>query len=292
MDRSIFVGIDGAATGRAAMRWAMTRAARLGMRVVMVHVVDDEWGGFGERSLPEIHPETDELVAAELANARAFAPQVAVETKVLTGDPMVELAAASRYAEMVVVGTHKTGFLYGHAFGSRSIQLAAMSWCPIAVIPEYVSASRHSVMVGLAGTEASDAALRFAVKEALSLEQELVIVHATEDAMPLSGQSRIDAQDLLIVAEAQATETARELGLSGNVRVWRIGNTASRALVDGGSTGQLLVIGSTRRRGRELTTLGPVCHDVLMNISTPTVVIHSDSVDHAANPVEEESRTR
>jgi nucleotide-binding universal stress UspA family protein len=292
MDRSIFVGIDGAATGRAAVRWAMTRAGRLGLRVILVHVVDDEWGGFGERSLPEIHPEIGELVAAELVFAHSVEPKVAVETTVLIGDPMVELAAASRDAEMVVVGTHKTGFLHGRAFGSRSIQLAAMSWCPIAVIPEYVSDTRHSVMFGLAGTAASDAALRFAVQEAMSLEQELVIIHATEDSMPASGQSRVDAQDMLIVAEAQATETARTLGLTGQVRIWRIGITASRALVDAGSTGQLLVIGSTRRRGRELSTLGPVCHDVLMNISSPTIVVHSDSVEPASTPIEEESRTR
>ena len=40
---------------------------------------------------------------------------------------------------------------------------------------------------------------------------------------------------------------------------------------------ELLVIGSSRRHGAQMAALGPVSHDVLLNIAGPTLVVHGDT---------------
>ena len=52
MSGMILVGVDGASAGRAAISWAVRRAASLDSRIVLVHVVDDEWGMIGEGLRP------------------------------------------------------------------------------------------------------------------------------------------------------------------------------------------------------------------------------------------------
>lgn len=281
MDQRILVGVDGSAASRAAIRWALSRAALSRGPVTLVHVVDDEWGAMGERDLGELHPSLA-LVEAELAYALSIGSPVNVETGILTGDPMVELAEASRTAALVVVGTHKTGFIHGRIFGSRSLRLVAMAWCPVAVIPESSFDDRHGVVVGVDDSDAGRAAVVFAAGEAEDGGEDLTLLRATrESSGTLSGERTAQVLDA-------AVRLARDSGADGAVRTRVIRRTPAESLVDSAASAKLLVIGSSRRRGTELSALGPVCHDVLLNIPGPTVVVHGDMASIA---IPEKGRT-
>ncbi len=268
MEQAIIVGVDGTSAGRAAVNWAVTRAARQGLPIELVHVVDDEWGAVGERDLFELRPHAAELVDSSFSLATSLAASlgvvVPIHSAILIGDPMVELAQRSRTAAMVVVGTHKTGYFHGRALGSRSLQLAAMAWAPVAVIPESSTSLRKGIIVGLDDTDAGKAAVTFGAAESATSGEPLVFIHA-KDGAPRSTPTP---------SQWSASEVAAAAGVAQPVRTREITRPAAEALIDAALLASVLVIGSSRRRGAELSALGPVSHDVLMNISGPTIVVH------------------
>jgi nucleotide-binding universal stress UspA family protein len=282
MTAKILVGIDGSSPSRAAVRWAVTRAAATASAVTLVQVLDDEWGIIGAEMLAEVERGAIRLVDAEADYARSLIPGVPIAVTRLRGDPMIELAIASLDAELVVVGTHKTGFLHGRAFGSRSLQLAASAHSPVAVIPEAFSSLGHGVVVGIDDSSASHAALAFGADEAERGGQELVLVRAWK--LPdLHG----DHTGALSAAEARQQASAERLMMDAVtavhashpalvVRCRSMRRAAAEALVDASTTANLLVIGSSRRHGVEQNALGSVSHDVLLNLAIPTLIVHGD----------------
>ncbi len=274
MDGTILVGVDGSSACRAAIRWAVHRAASVGSRIELVHVVDDEWGMVGEQSIAELHPSSQDLVESDAAFARSVDSAVIVTTRVLFGDPMVELGVASREVDLVVVGTHKTGFLHGRAFGSRSLQLAATAWCSVAVIPEGSRADRHGIVAGIDDSDAARAA------EANREHEELILLRAWTTAAHGTGDDEATqrrARDALDALGCEAVTLAHEAGDGILVRTRTLRRPAAEALVDAGVSAELLVIGSSRRHGARMSALGPVSHDVLLNIAGPTLVVHGDA---------------
>jgi nucleotide-binding universal stress UspA family protein len=286
MNGMILVGVDGTSACHAAISWAVRRAVSFDSHIVLVHVVDDEWGMIGGQSISELHPSADALVGNDSIFARSVDPTVSVTTRVLLGDPMVELGVASREADLVVIGTHKTGFLHGQAFGSRSLQLAATAWCPVAVIPEVSTIGRHGIVAGIDDSEAGRAAVRFAAIEAHRAHEELILLRAWNssafgtgaDAQAADARAR-HAHEAL---GSQSVALARSVGNDLLVRTRTLRRPAAEALVDAGMSAELLVIGSSRRHGAQMSALGPVGHDVLLNIAGPTIVVHGDTVADAA----------
>lgn len=282
MNGMILVGVDETSACRAAIRWGMQRAAFLQSHVMLLHVVDDEWGLIGEQSISELHPAADQLVQENAAFARSIDPTVTVTTRVVVGDPMTELGVASRGVDMVVVGTHKTGFLHGRAFGSRSLQLAARACCPVAVVPEGSTAERHGIVAGIDASDAGRAAVRCAAIEAQRTGVELILIRAwtakaVGTAAYVEGADQ-RAQQMLDVLIKDAVAVARSAGDNLLVRTRTLRRPAAEALVDAGMTAELLVIGSSRRHDAQMSALGPVSHDVLLNISGPTLVVHGDTL--------------
>ncbi|TXN28967.1 universal stress protein [Lacisediminihabitans profunda] len=287
MERTILAGIDGSSPSRSALTWTMRRAAATGAGVLLVHVVDDEWGMIGTLALEEIHRSARELVEAESEFARSLEPTVPVTSEVLRGDPMVELASASARSELVVVGTHKTGFLHGRAFGSRSLQLAASAQAPVAIIPESSVRNRRGIVAGVDDSTAGWAAVRFAAAEAERTGQDLTLVRSWR--LP---QLRLDPDDRTLQHEklvhaaveqmmADAVSLAKEHCVTVSVKSRTMRRTPAEALIEASTSARLLVIGSSRRHGLAQRALGPVSHDVLLNLAGPTLVVHGDQdADH------------
>lgn len=274
----ILIGIDGSMPSRAAVKWSIRRAASTGEDVVLAHVVDDEWGTVSYRLLEEVRVEAETLVATEAAFARSIDTGVSVTTTLREGNPMWELIAAAEGADIVVVGTHKTGFIRGRVFGSRSLQLAGGSPVPVAIIPESPARSRRGVVVGVNESAASRAAIAFGANEAHRLGEELILVgawagadetEANEARKQRNAFVRSRIERVLVEARATITRAHEEL----HVRVREVNRPAAEALVDAAASATMLVIGSSRRQGAP-TTLGSVTHDVLINLAAPTVVVH------------------
>ena len=135
MPDRILVGIDGSLASRAAVIWALERARSIRTGVVLLIVVDDEWGAVGERAIAELRETAEGVAVRELEFARERAGSVEVTAAIAVGAPMLVLASEASAFESVVIGTHKVGTFHGHALGSRGLQLAAVSPVPTMVVP-------------------------------------------------------------------------------------------------------------------------------------------------------------
>ncbi|QHC66672.1 universal stress protein [Rathayibacter sp. VKM Ac-2759] len=269
MTPHLLVGVDGSSPSRAAARWAGERAAALGRGVLLLHVLDDEWGGVGHDVAEDLQRRAEATLEEERGRLLALHPGLAVEVRSVHGNPMDELAECSRSAAMVVVGTHRTGFVRGRVVGSRSLQLAAAADVPVAVVPELLGRHRHGVVVGLDESAASRAALEFALDECLRARGELTLLRAEPRDAP-SGDLVSDPVLLAAVATARA-----ELPDGVFLRARLTRRDPAESLLDAGRGADILVVGSSRRVGAARWTLGHVSHDVLLNLTGPTVVVHA-----------------
>lgn len=265
MTGEICVGVDGSLAARAALEWAADRAAAVGLSLVLVFVVDDEWGSVGSSARAELSENAEKVVEDELAFIRAAAPTVEARALVGEGNPMLTLAAASHGAELTVVGTHKTGFFQGRAFGSRSLQLAASAESPIAVIPQVPNRARRGVALGVDPTTPEDGAITFAAREAARLRTDLTLLHSTWPK-PLTEVFSHAVFDATMVA-------VRECAPGLALRPRLVDVPAAEALADLSRSMSLVVVGRPKREGAGGRGLGTVAHDLLLNQAGPVVIV-------------------
>jgi nucleotide-binding universal stress UspA family protein len=272
MDRNITVGVDGSAASRAAMRWSMARAASRGRDVTLVHVIDPHWLELPEHSRAEFDSAVADFMAGEVALARAMQPGVPVSGSSAVGEPISVLAATR--TDLLAVGTHKTGYLRGRAFGSRGTQLATAP-VDLAVIPESSTSSRSGIVVAVDDSESGRAALHFGVNEAEQTGNSLTLVRAWWNfgpEQPPSAKHDFEAH-LCRAAEAlvtEATESVRALndGLKVFPRV--VHRPHGQGVLEVAAGADLLVIGAPLQPGIPAS----IALDALVNIGGPTVILH------------------
>jgi nucleotide-binding universal stress UspA family protein len=284
MNNNIRVGIDGSECSRAALRWSASRITVSGAAsrgtVTLVHVVDDDWGMMGSRNMEALREDGRALAAREAKYARSLAPDLGFEIEVRLGNPMWELIATSAGAVMTVVGTHKTGFIQGRIFGSRSLQLAAAARSHVAVIPQSFPHDGRGVVVGVDDTRAGQAALCFGAEEAKRTQQPLVLVRASRPSKHVNEGDSSAADDQEHAARnalrqlSAAEAAARSIFPTGDMRSRHVHRPPAEALLDASGQASLLVIGGSRRTGEDRMVLGSVSHDVLLNLAGPTIVVH------------------
>ncbi|UAJ77818.1 universal stress protein [Leifsonia sp. ZF2019] len=297
--RQYVVGVDGSVPARAATRWAVASARRDHVPVTLVHVADDEWGAVGNRLIDEVDAGAQKLLADDVAYARSLGGNVEVRGELRRGSPMAELASASAPKTMIVVGTHKTGFHYGRAFGSRSLQLANLVVGPLAVIPEAASRLRRGVVVGVDDTPAGRAALDLASDLACENQCELLAVRSSEARSPLDStpadeprdeeardeeardEEARDEEARGVLAAAVARARARQPRIEIRSRVVR--RPPGAALNEFARGAALLVVGDSRRTLAQPGGLGSVAYDVLLNLTSPTLVVHAIATEDASS---------
>ncbi|RQX02263.1 universal stress protein [Micromonospora inaquosa] len=134
----LLAGVDGSPGSLLALQYALEQAADRG---VPLHVIR-AWTPPTPRWSPPNLDQRD-ITAAEkaaldelLAGWQEKYPDVEVTTEVVADNPSRVLAKASRYAQLVVVGSRGRGGFRGLLLGSVSQQLLHHSHCPVAVIRE------------------------------------------------------------------------------------------------------------------------------------------------------------
>ena len=256
---TIRVGVDGSGPSRAAVTWAAKRAASDDRRLVLVHVLDGEWGQLGRGFAEDESDAAAEVLSGAVELARRFAPEGSTSTSVLEGSIAWVLAASAESGDLLVVGTHKTGYLTGRALATRSIVVASMAESSVAVIPDTSVSGRRGVVVGVVGGTAWQAAVTWGANEATRLGNELSLVHATAGD---DGHA--------ILADAAALAASIHPALVIRRRISR--RRASEALLDASRSAGLLVLGRTRVDTARAGFLGSTTHEVLLNINAPVVV--------------------
>lgn len=274
----IVVGVDGSAPSRAAVTWACGEAAALDVALTVAHVVDDDWSTIGSWMLEELRADAARLVERESESARKLAPELTVDALVLHGRPIAELARLSHANTLLVVGTHKSGFHYGRASGAKSLQLANLAAGPIAVVPESTVRFRNGIVVGVDLSPTGLEAIDLAAAEAARRGAELTLVRASTGATPSElldderqdWRARIDQTARRVLASG--LERARKTCPDATIRSRVVRRPAGAALNEAARTAELLVIGASRRHERP-GSLGSVAYDVLLNLTSPVVVV-------------------
>ena len=246
MSASIIVGIDGSGPSRAAFAWSLTRAASIGAEIVAVHCIEE---GSDSRG-PEILEET-------VGAARTAARAVEIRSELVHGAAPWELAAVAHPGDLLVVGTHKTGYLNGRVLGTRSVIVASVAPCSVVVVPDATPTGRTGILVGVAADGASDAAVLAGAREAARLGEDLTLLHCTDS--PQTGRTAL--------ADAVALVATVAPGLEVRSRLSR--RRPAEALLDASRSASLLVVGSSRRG---MDHLGSVAYEVLLNINTTVMV--------------------
>ena len=141
----IIVGVDGSGHSHHALGWAMHEAALRHAPLTVMTVCPSParpatmsfWGlptlpegGFNEDHARRAVQEAVDKAASEFSGTP---PEVTVT--VARGEPTEELVAASRDADMLVVGSRGSGGFAKLRLGSVSSQVVHHASCPVVVIP-------------------------------------------------------------------------------------------------------------------------------------------------------------
>ena len=141
----IIVGVDGSDHSRRALSWAIQEAERRNIPLTVLTVHPDQvrpatgiyW------ALPD-YPVSSADLELTRQEVREWAEKVASQigaaageftVTVVLGDPARQLIAASRDADLLVVGSRGAGPVAQHLMGSVSSKVAHHAACPVVVIP-------------------------------------------------------------------------------------------------------------------------------------------------------------
>lgn len=273
----IMVGVSGSTAGHPAIGWAIRHAHHRGLEVELVHIVDITWNTVPPEWAESALLAAEEALRGEAERARLIDPSVAVHPTVLIGSPTHQLAEHAREAELLVVGTHPRRSVGDLVLSSRAARIAAAASCPVAVIPDDADQGT-GVVVGVDGSEASQAAVAFAAAEADRAGELLTAIYAWSAPEPWGVDesewpaSPVD-EDRRLLAEAIAGLADQYPDLQ--VRSEVIGARPLRALYAAGVGARMLVVGSHGKHGFSKALLGSVSEDVVLSMPCPVVVVRA-----------------
>jgi nucleotide-binding universal stress UspA family protein len=296
MSYTIMVAVDGEPDHRAALDWAAARAARDGARLELVHVIERAWGDNTEEPSRLLVLAVTSLLDAEkqiaLHHAREVlerrpvaagaaatsAPEgadIEVSTRYCYGHIGPELAAVSRDADLLVIGTPAEADRRRAFAGSLAVRVAAVAECPVAAVPHGWVETGSGVVVGVDGELQTESAVEFAAAEAEKLGEPLTVACAGYVANPLLAglvpEISLGDRRERVAAEAAALAKERHPGVTVFTDV--LDTAPSRGLVAEADGARMLVIGTHDRHGMQRLMLGSVGHDILLNVRTPVVVV-------------------
>jgi nucleotide-binding universal stress UspA family protein len=285
MGKEIVVGINGSARSDAALAWALQRAARDKLPVIVVHAVDDRWVSPDFQYHQIVREAGLDLLRQAQANARDLAPDVEVDIQLRRGSGGSVLREVSKNAALVVVGGHDKFWMDGGPMTDRALQVVSASECPVAVIAEAPAAGATGVVVGVDGSRESLQAVAMAAAEADLGGDELTVVLGfrtparwLEKQRPSSGlAASIMEENRIVLAESVAGLGEKYPDLVVHQRL-ETDTEPAKALVAIAAGARLLVIGSHGRGGFSRTVIGSTAHAVLLNVPCPTIVtrLHKD----------------
>jgi len=133
----IVIGMDGSESSRQALHWAVAQAKVTGatLEAVMAWAPPLPWGRtptFPAGQDPE--EETRKLLAEEVESVLGPHGAHEIQETVVQGQPAPALIAASRNADLLVVGSRGHGAFSGTLLGSVSRHCVTNATCPVVVV--------------------------------------------------------------------------------------------------------------------------------------------------------------
>lgn len=143
--RTVVVGVDGSAGGRAALRWAAHEADRHGDRLEVITV----WHGAITTYAPlpwsvvDCEPTARATLSAEVGAVLGDYPILDVHRVIAEGPVGPALIRRAERARLLVVGTRGHRWLGRILSGSMSHFCATHAPCPVVVVPEHGDPMLH-----------------------------------------------------------------------------------------------------------------------------------------------------
>ena len=284
---TILVGVDRSTESGNALRWAAREAQ---LREATLEVVL-AWGYLNQyHGRSRFEPFYDEA-AAERGLRRFVSAELpesdlsGLHLRAIDGFAAEELVAASAQADLLVVGPRGRGGFLGLRLGSVTHRCLSDAGCPVAVVhgaPVRAAGEPETVTVGIDGTEASRAALEWAVDEAACRGARLSVVHAWLDPAPTTPASSAAVGTGVFEAEARR-RVDRELagldpyldasGLAEAPDVRVVFGSPGAVLLDAAGRSDLVVVGSRRLGAVQRLLLGSVAAEVARHATCPVVAV-------------------
>jgi nucleotide-binding universal stress UspA family protein len=258
----VVVGIDRSACAQEALAWAAADAAARKTRLTVASVVDlPQLGGvpLSVEQLGAARQAAQSTVDAAVARVRDSVPGVAVEGRVLTGNPAAELLRLADGADAVVVGSHGTSELTALLIGSVGTQVAEHARGPAMVIRSRPTAG--PVVVAIDNSPHSDAALEYGFAYADRHGLPLVAVHV---------QTRIRAEAARTAAQSVGRWAEKYPDVAARTDV--VEGAAVHQLTEASRTASLIVVGTRGHGGLAGMLLGSVSHGLLRHAHCPVVI--------------------
>jgi nucleotide-binding universal stress UspA family protein len=271
--KPIVAATDGSEHSLQAVEWAAAEAVLRGTRLRIVsaaaalpRMAAGPSGSDVGNVSDILHRNRDQALDAAAARAAAAAPDLAIDTDIISGAPAEAVADSGSGALMLVVGSRGAGAFSALVFGSVSRYVSSHAPCPVVVIRDAPAAPQHHVAVGLGDMDTCAEALTFAFEEAALRKASLTVIHAWE------------------TPPVDEEEVGQQLG--GFLDSWRskypdvkvsqdvVHGHPARALVGLSARADLLVIG---RHAAHAGRPGPgaVRHAVLDHAHGPVVTVPS-----------------
>ena len=181
--RPVVVGVDGSEESLRAVEWAAVEADRHGapLRIVSAPAMPPRmWASDpATQGVAKILGAAPRRALGEaITRAREVAPDLLVDTDLLTGQPALMVTGSGSGALLLVVGARGAGGFAAMLLGSVSRYAAMHASCPVVVVREETSVVHREVVVGIRDPHDTTATLSFAFEEAALRKAALVAVHA------------------------------------------------------------------------------------------------------------------
>lgn len=292
-DGAIVVGYDGSDGGREALDFAVDSGRLYKLPVEVVHAwlpspPPGRFAGYSGPRVEDLRSSGEAVLSTALDHARSSGAEVEVRGTLAEGTASAMLLDAAGEARLLVVGSRGLGGFGGLLLGSTSTQVATHAACPVVVVrppdPQPgIGTEAGRVVVGVDGSEDSEAALAFAMEQASLRRVGLTAVLAWD--IPYQNvPGRLGAIPPDVV---QAEHDAAAALLAESVAGWQerfpdvdmrsqvVSRQPADALVAASVGAAMLVVGTRGRGGFRSLLLGSVSHAVLHHAHGPVAVIHS-----------------
>ena len=278
MSGTIVVGLTDAPVAERVLAWAAQRATDRRQQLRLVSVLGGATGAVGE----------DALVSEFLRATRARLEQegtrlrdrgLNVDLVVDRGNPTEKLIEASADAALLVIGSDYRGPDSGTVRGSHGVRIVSSAPCPVVVVPDFDTAGRSGVVIGIDGSPTSENALAWAAAEADRLREPLIAISVwTPIAVPrgfgvypeeyLTNMQQL-TEETLSVALAGLRSKYPDLEIVRRVEC----GYPSSVINDAAAQARMAVVGTHGRGAFKRFLLGSISHEVLTRLATVTAVV-------------------
>jgi nucleotide-binding universal stress UspA family protein len=281
---AVLVGVDGSKASLVAVDWAARAASESGHALFLCLVMPADhfyWLPAETALTDELRARGEHILRQARDRALSAYPQLHTIFELVSGQPAEQLIQLVGPDDLLVLGSHGTGWFQRLVIGSTCSQVAAHARGTVVATRTTDYRADGPVLVGVDDSEPAHRALAFAFATAQRLGRDLHIVHAFSmpPTMPAHGvilmeppeaAGRLAAIDILDTILAGWADKYPEVSVRREV----VRGNAGQALVEASRDASLLVVGSRGHGGFAGLVLGSVSQHVLASATCPVAITH------------------